>query len=174
MQIDGPQKKAMNRGANSLMNNVAIKLLTERGVDLDAMARLVCQLQQPYNQKLTVASCRNALEAVLSKREVQYAVITGITLDRMAENDSLEEPLGAIVRENNLLYSVDEVLALCIVNIYGSIGLSNFGYLVEERPGCLSRIGTDPDKVDTFLDDLVAALVAATCARIAHNTGYVQ
>lgn len=152
------------------MQNVALEMLRARGVDLEAMARLVMELQRPYNPNLSLESCRRALEAVLRKREVQYAVITGVTLDRMAEQGSLEEPLGSIVRENNRLYAIDEILALAIVNIYGSIGLSNFGYLGEERPGCLATLGAERKGVDTFLDDLVAALVAATCARIAHNT----
>lgn len=156
-------------GAPASTPNVAQALLAERGVDLDAMARLVYELQAPYNPKLSQERCREALDAVLRKREVQYAVITGVTLDRMAERRALDEPLGSIVREDSRLFAMDEVLALAIVNIYGTIGLSNFGYLVEERPGCLAALGGRPGRVDTFLDDLIAAIVAATCARLAHN-----
>ncbi len=149
---------------------MALEMLLDRGVDLEEMASLVFELQRPYNPGLSLESCRGALEAVLRKREVQYAVITGVTLDRMAERGDLDEPLGSIVREDHRLFAMDEVLALAIVNIYGSIGLSNFGYLGEERPGCLARL-RGQGRVNTFLDDLIAALVAATCARIAHNNG---
>jgi len=144
-------------------------MLQERGVDVGSMAELVLDLQRPYNPSLDLPACEKALTSVLAKREVQYAVITGITIDRMAEAESLEEPLGSIVRENNRLFAIDEVLALAIVNIYGTIGLSNYGYLGEVKPGCLARIGDRPGRVDTFLDDLIAAIVAATCAKIAHN-----
>lgn len=163
--------EAVEEGSPEPPPNVAQALLVERGVDLDQMAALVYELQAPYNSRLTKAACREALDAVLRKREVQYAVITGLTLDRMAERRALEEPLGSIIREDSRLYAIDEVLALAIVNIYGTIGLSNFGYLVEERPGCLAALGQRAGRVDTFLDDLIAAIVAATCARLAHNLG---
>ena len=61
------------------------------------------------------------------------------------------------------------MLGLAIVNVYGSIGLSNYGFLALERPGVLSRLGNQPGSVSTFLDDIVAAIVAATCARLAHQ-----
>ena len=110
----------------------------------------------------------DSLAMVLAKREVQHAVITGITLDELAEAGRLPEPLGSIVREDHPLYGVDEVLALSIVNVYGSIGFSNYGYLARAKPDVMRRLGRS-GIVTTFLDDLVAAIVAATCARIAHR-----
>lgn len=159
------------RPYNRPVENEAIRLLEERGIKLDSVARLVFELQLPYNPSLTLEECHVSVEHVLKKREVQYAVITGITLDQMAEEGSLKEPLGSIVRENHRLFAVDEILGLCIVNLYGTIGLSNFGYLGEVKPGCLSQIDKRQDRVSTFLDDLVSAIVAAACARIAHNAG---
>lgn len=150
------------------MNNVALEMLTARGVDLDSLARLVLELQLPYNPTLTLEEAKKSVRQVLAKREVQYAVITGVTLDMMAEEGSLMEPLGEIIRENHRLFAVDEVLAFSILNIYGTISLSNFGYLDQERPEVLAALDRSR-QVNTFLDDLVAAIVAAACARIAHN-----
>lgn len=151
------------------VEDVARRLLERRGVDLNDLAGLVYELQSPYLPTLTHEECLHHLKLVLRKREVQYAVITGITLDEMAEEGTLKEPLGSIVRENSRLFAVDAVLALCIVNVYGSIGLSNFGYLCEDPPEPLRRLDRS-GRVNTFLNDLAAAIVAATCARIAHNS----
>lgn len=148
-----------------------LELLRGRGVDPEDLVRLVLKLQRPYVPDLTADAARAHLHAVLAKREVEYAIITGVILDRMAEEGRLDEPLGSIVREDPSLYGVDKGLALSIVNAYGSIGMSNFGYLVHERPDVLEAFRTRPGRVCTFLDDLIAGLVAATCARIAHRAG---
>jgi len=150
------------------VRNIAVEMLEQRGVDLDALAQLVLELQKPYDPSLTLDRCRESVRQVLAKREVQHAVITGITLDIMAEEGTLKEPLGEIVRENDRLFAIDEVLAFSIINIYGSISLSNFGYLGVERPKILVELD-EAQQVNTFLDDLLAAIVAAACARIAHN-----
>ncbi|MBI2914349.1 MAG: phosphatidylglycerophosphatase A [Firmicutes bacterium] len=153
----------------SPVTDCAVSLLQSRGVDLKDIARLVKALQAPYDPTLTLKECLRSAEEVCKKREVQYAIITGIVLDQMAEKGSLDEPLQGIVLENNPLYGVDKVLALTIVNVYGSIGFSNFGYLGTEKPGFLARIANSGGQVNTFLDDILAAIVAATCARIAHR-----
>lgn len=151
------------------MENIAVDLLGQRGVAVDDMAELVLRLQTQYNSSLTLDKCRHTVMAVLTKREVQHAVITGITLDKMAERAALDEPLGSLVRGDDPLFGMDKSLGLAIVNVYGSIGLSNYGFLAQERPGVLARLGQRPGFVSTFLDDIVAAIVAASCARLAHQ-----
>ncbi len=42
--------------------------------------------------------CIANVERVLSKREVQNAVITGIQLDMLAEKGMLEEPIQSIIK----------------------------------------------------------------------------
>lgn len=153
------------------MSDAALRMLEAQGVSVADMARLVYKMQYPYNAGLTVAECMESVHMVVRKRDVQYAVITGVTLDRMAEAGTLQEPLGAIIREDNPLFGVDEVLALTIVNSYGSIGLSNYGYLARSKPDFLQRFAREAGGVHTFLDDLAAAIVAAACARIAHRNG---
>lgn len=149
--------------------SVAMAMLRRRGVELEHMARLVQELQQPFHPQLTLADCLASVRGVVAKREVQYAVITGLTLDEMAEEGSLQEPLGSIVREDHALYGIDAMLALAIVNMYGSIGMSNYGFLARRRDYLFRYSGGPQNKINTFLDDLVAAIVAAACARIAHG-----
>ena len=53
---------------------------------------------------------------VLSKREVQNAVMTGIELDVKAEKRELSEPLQSIMERDEGLYGIDEVLTFSITN----------------------------------------------------------
>lgn len=152
------------------MQQQIVRMLKERGVDLDCIAGLVLELQFPYNHKLTQEECRASVEKVLEKREVQNAILTGLVLDIYAERGLLPEPLQSILIRDDPLYGVDEVLALSITNIYGSIGFTNFGYLDKVKSGILKNINAKQEGVvNTFLDDLVAAIAAAAAARLAHQ-----
>lgn len=155
--------------AGKRRHETALNMLERRGIRLGEMARIVWELQHPYLPHLTVDDCLEAVRAVVAKREVQYAVITGLTLDEMAEEGTLKEPLGSIVREDHRLYGIDAMLALAIVNMYGSIGMSNYGYLASKEGFVRRCLGDGERGVHTFLDDLLAAIVAAACARIAHS-----
>lgn len=146
-----------------------VEMLRERGVTLEEVAQIVYEIQKDYYPDLTLPACVEAVQAVLAKREVQNAVLTGITLDVLAERNLVPEPLGSIIKQDHFLYGVDEVLALAITNVYGSIGLTNFGYLDKLKIGVLARLDRDRNQVNTFLDDLVAGIAAAAAARIAHQ-----
>lgn len=146
--------------------------LRTRGVHVRDLGDLVLRLQQPFVPGLTIEECVESVQHVLSKREVYNAVLTGIAIDELAERGALPEPLLSTVRHDDPLYGIDEVLALSIVNIYGSIGFTNFGYLDKVKPGVVGRVdrrGHAPGRCNTFLDDLIAAVVAAAASRIAHN-----
>lgn len=151
------------------MKDIVIRKLSERGVELVDIAAIVSELQKPYHPGLTPEVSLSTVLAVLDKREVQHAILVGIALDTMAEQGFLEDPLCAIVSEDEPLFGVDEILALGITNVYGTIGLTNFGYLDKVKPGILRLLNNHPTQVHTFLDDLVAGVAAAASARIAHN-----
>ncbi len=155
---------------SSELEKAALARLKERGVSLDEIAELVYDLQAPYLKNLTMEDCKQNVTAVLRKREIQNAVLTGIELDVLAENKELSSPLQEIVENDEGLFGVDEVLALAIVNVYGSIGLTNFGYLDKLKPKVISRLDShkDDDEVNTFLDDIVGAIAAAAASRLAH------
>lgn len=150
--------------------SVAVSLLAQRGVTLEEIARLVLDLQKPYLPDLTLKECVESVNRVLDKREVQNAILTGIALDVLTEKGLVDEPLASILRNDDGLYGIDEIMSLSIVNVYGSIGFTNFGYLDKVKPGVIGKINAQKDgQVNTFLDDLVAAIAAATAARIAHR-----
>lgn len=152
------------------MKETVIKKLNEREVHIEDIAVLVYELQKNYIPDISMSECRKNVEDVLEKREVQNAILTGISLDILAEKDIIEEPLLSIVKNDESLYGIDEILALSITNVYGSIGLTNFGYLDKIKPGILGKLNEDKHiKCNTFLDDLVAGVAAAACAKLAHS-----
>ncbi len=160
------------------MNNLdlrekAEKMLIERGVTIEQMAELTLFLQQKYVDGLTLEECIENVSAVLNKREVQNTIFTGIAIDKFAEQGLIEEPLNSMLRSDYGLYGLDEILALSIVNVYGSIGFTNYGYVDKVKPGILKEIDDkgkhNKNVCNTFLDDIVGAIAAAAASRIAHN-----
>lgn len=158
------------------MKSIVIEQLKERGVELQEIADIVCKLQRVYYPDLEIKLCYDAVNAVLEKREVQYAVLTGIALDKAAEEGKLPEPIITTIKTDEPLYGVDEILALAITNIYGTIGITSFGYLDKMKIGIIGRLDSAKDQVNTFLDDIVAAIASASAAKIAHSikTGLVD
>ncbi|SCX95768.1 phosphatidylglycerophosphatase A family protein [Alkaliphilus peptidifermentans] len=151
------------------MKSIVVNMLKDRGVTLEDMAELVFELQKKY-LPVTMAACLYNIEKVLDKREVQNAILTGIQLDKLAEAELIEEPLLNMLKNDDSLYGIDEILALSITNIYGSIGFTNFGYLDKVKPGIIGSIDKKQEgQVNTFLDDLIAGIVAAACSRMAHS-----
>lgn len=154
----------------TLNEQIARKWLQERGVTIEDIAELVMYLQNEYHENLQMEECILNVERVLSKREVQNAILSGIQFDILAEKKLLAEPLQTIIETDEGLYGVDETLALSIVNVYGSIGFTNYGYVDKKKPGILKVLNDkSTGKVNTFLDDIVGAIAAAASSRLAHR-----
>jgi phosphatidylglycerophosphatase A len=153
------------------MHMNVVQLLESRGVKVDDIVDIVYTLQKPYHPDLKQEECQISVMRVLAKREVQHALYTGIALDELAEKNLLPEPLQSMMNSDEPLYGVDEILALGITNVYGSIGLTSFGYLDKEKLGILNRLNVKGSGIHVFLDDLVAGIAAAASARIAHRNG---
>ncbi|MBO0471080.1 phosphatidylglycerophosphatase A [Enterococcus sp. DIV0242_7C1] len=148
----------------------ARQLLKERGVEMEDLAELVLYLQKPYIENLDLNTCIENIDSVLSKREVHNTIITGIQLDILAEQKKLLHPLQEIIEDDEGLYGIDEILALSIVNVYGSIGFTNYGYIDKVKPGILAKLNShEGPEVHTFLDDIVGAIAAAAASRLAHS-----
>ena len=151
------------------LNRAAVEMLEKRGVTIKDIGEIVLDLQKEYYPDLSLETCIENVEAVLTKREIIHAILTGIALDELAEKKLLPEPLQTIVELDEGLYGIDEITPLSILNVYGTIGLTNYGYLDKEKKGIIKKLDTEKGyAVNTFLDDLVAALAAAAASRIAH------
>ena len=95
--------------------------------------------------------------------------MVALELDRLAEEGQIKEPLLTIIRNDAGVFGVDEALALQTANIYGTIGVTNFGYLDRVKYGIIKQYDEDNDQVNTFIDDLLGAIVAALCGKLAHK-----
>lgn len=152
------------------MREKCIALLKQRGVEIDDIIDIVLLLQQPYIENLKREEVYDNLMEILNKREVHHAVYTGIAIDiSVDEGTFFDETIRNTIKEDYGLYGVDEVLAYGICNIYGSIALTNFGYVDKLKPGIIQVINDDLTQCNTFLDDIVGALAAAAASRLAHT-----
>lgn len=151
------------------LRTLTLDLLKKRGVELEDIASLVTQLQSPFNPAVNNEMSMYFVERTLRKREVQMTILTAIQLDILAENKQLMSPLQEIIEEDRPLYGTDESLAMAIVNVYGSIGLTNFGYLDKVKPGIIGQLDQAREgSVHTFLDDIIGAIAAAAASSLAH------
>jgi phosphatidylglycerophosphatase A len=149
--------------------------LEERGVRIDEIAELTFFLQADFYSDVTMEECIENVQMVLTKREVQNAILTGIQLDVLAEKEILREPLLQMIRSDESLYGIDEVMSLAILNVYGSIGFTNYGYIDRLKPGILCRVNSKSDgKIHTYLDDFIDAVAAAAASRLAHTRSHTS
>ncbi|MCM2677782.1 phosphatidylglycerophosphatase A family protein [Alkalicoccobacillus plakortidis] len=151
------------------VEKAARQKLAERGVTIEAIAEIVYDLQKPYAENLDMASCIESTDAVLTKREIQHAILVGVELDELAEKGMLSEPLLSMVKQDEGLFGVDETIALGSVFGFGSIAVTTFGYLDKQKVGIIDELDKRKEQVHTFLDDLVASIAASASARLAHR-----
>lgn len=76
------------------MQKLVIRKLEERGVSLEKVAEIVFELQSAYFADLTLEACYDAVLVVLKKREVQYAIITGLAWISLLNKDYCPTPFG--------------------------------------------------------------------------------
>ncbi len=152
------------------MYDKCVKLLEERGVLLDDIVELVFFLQGKYHPEVMHDEILLVVKGVIAKREVQHAILTGILIDQVAESKfPMDEDLRSILLADESLYGIDEVLAYGICNLYGSIALTNYGYIDREKPGILANINQHGSQCNVFLDDIVGAIAASAASKIAHT-----
>ena len=164
-----------SRVHSKTVEHAAFEALKRRGVTIEEIAKIVFEMQYPYNKGLTHAHCEKSVESVLKKREMQHAILVGIELDELAEKKMLSSPLQEIVEADEGLFGVDETIALGSVFTYGSIAVTTFGHLDKNKIGLISKLDTKVGNgIHTFLDDLVASIAASAASRLAHRTRDLQ
>lgn len=164
------QKQKKISGRQQALYQQVKQLLEKRGVTTNQIAAITYELQKEHLPELTMEDCQIHVEQVLKKREVQNAILTGIQIDLLAEKKQLLSPLQEMVEQDEGLYGIDEILSIAILNVYGSIGLTNYGYIDKMKLGIIKQLNRHQDgQIHTFLDDLVGAIAASAAARLAHN-----
>jgi phosphatidylglycerophosphatase A len=143
--------------------------LKKRGVTIDDLVNLTFKMQEEFIPNLTHDECREAVIDVMHKREFLNNAMVGLELDRLTEENKVAQPLADIIKNDAGVFGVDEALALQIAELYGTIGVTNFGYLDRVKSGIIKEFDTDGHHVNTFIDDLLGAIVAAACGKLAHQ-----
>lgn len=143
--------------------------LQKKGVTLHDIAQITYEIQRGFLPDVKVEEYEAATIDVMHKRELLNNVMVGLYLDKMATENQLDEPLQSIVAHDAGVFGVDETLALQIANMYGSIGVTNYGYLDRTKPGVISHLDTSKTSVNTFIDDIVGGIAAAVAGKIAHK-----
>jgi len=147
-----------------------VNALAKKGITYREIAQITFQLQTKYLPSLTLAECETETQEVLHKRELLNNAMVALELDRLATEGQLSEPLQSIVANDAGVFGVDEGLALNMANIYGTIGVTNYGYVDKVKEGVIKKLDTDKSGVvNTFIDDLVGAIAAAVAAKVAHK-----
>lgn len=154
------------------LKEVTIKKLKERGVSITSIAEITYQIQKKYSD-YTVEDYENFILEILEKREVTHAVLTGIAIDEAVEKGIFSPEISEVINRDEPLYGIDEILVFSILNIYGSIAYTNFGFVDKEKTGIIRELDerghNNPDQCHTFLDDIVGALAAAAASKSAHK-----
>lgn len=153
------------------MYQKCVDLLEERGVSMQDIVDCVVFLQKEFLKEIDEAKIRTNIVSVINKREVQHAILTGIEIDVKTEENNFGSPLlNGIIKDDQGLYGIDEVLAYGICNLYGSIALTNFGYIDRVKPGIIAELNSHAGgHCHTFLDDIVGAIAASAASKLAHG-----
>ena len=139
--------------------------LKKRNINSHTVGEAAYQLQHQYLPDLTVADFGYQLNEILKKREVLNTLALGFEIDNLATEKKLSEPLQTIIENDLGIFGLDELLAMNISQLYGSLSVSNFGFADKIKVGIAKDLDTDESHVRTFSDDLFSALVSAVIGR---------
>ena len=155
------------------LHDHVVNLLTERHVKLADLAEIVYNDQQKYNPDISRDFCLDAIDHVLQKREVQNIIMLGIYMDKQTDIDKNMDPyLRAILLRDEGLFQCDEALSTAITEVFGGIASSNRGYLDKTKPGIIGQVDRRTNSCNVFLDDILAAIVAAAESYVANKKPY--
>ncbi|MDD3171663.1 MAG: phosphatidylglycerophosphatase A [Bacilli bacterium] len=149
-------------------------LLLERGVTINDIAEVAYRQQGKYNPNISMRTCVESVEKILSYRDIFHIVQLSIEIDRLCEEGKLRSPIQEIIRADLGMFGIDEIFGLNIASMYGVIGQTNFGDIDVNKPGIVKELNDhgkgDNEMCHTFLDDVVGALAAAASTRVAQIT----
>lgn len=162
----------------NLLGDYVVEKLESRGVTIESMAEEAYNNQLPYKSDIKFDSAVEVIRHILyTKREVQFAILTGIAIDQLTEQKEIAKVdpiLQFIIETDQGLFGADEVLSMAIPNTGGSIALSNHFYIDKTKPGIVGKLNDIQQEsnykvVHTFLDDLVGGIIAKAAAQMAHD-----
>lgn len=159
------------------MQELNIKTLNERGVNIEDIAKIAWKQQSKYTPDIPFSVALDSVMKILSYRDIFHYIQLGAEIDRLAEERQFRGPIQDILFYDLGLFGIDEIVGLEIAGNYGAIGKTNFGDIDVNKPGIvkdLNELGKNEfgidnpnPKVHTMLDDIVGAIAASASTRIA-------
>lgn len=152
------------------MFELNVKALEKRGVSVDSIIDITYNQQKKYLKNVPLDVCKQSVEKILSLRDTFHYLQLAVEIDILAEQKKLSYPIQDIIHDDLGLFGVDEVMALDLSGIYGTIGETNFGDIDVNKTGIVAKLNEDGKKegiCHTFLDDIVGAIAAAASTRVA-------
>ena len=144
----------------------------ELGISRYELAKETLKEQTRHNPWMTLEDAYDAVEAVIRKREVQHALVTALTIDELADKKMLSEPMQSIIADDNPLYGIDETIALGTAGLFGTIAVTNFGFLDREKTDLAKKLNDEQKAgghITTMTDDLVSLIIASAEGKVAHS-----
>ncbi len=165
------QRNLFNRDEMLKMN---VKTLEERGVSVEDIAEVAYQQQAKWTKDISMKTCIDSVEKILSLRDAFHILQLGAEIDRLTEENLIREPLREILNSDLGMFGIDELFGLELAGMYGTIGKTNFGDIDVNKPLVVGRLNADGKHekamCHTFLDDIVGAIAAAASTRVAQIT----
>lgn len=153
------------------MLELNVKTLNERGVTVEEIADIAYQQQMKWSDGISMKTCVDSVEKILSLRDTFHLLQLGAEIDRLTEENLIREPLREILHSDLGMFGIDELFGLELAGLYGTIGKTNFGDIDVNKPGIVARLNdegkTSKEACHTFLDDIVGAIAAAASTRVA-------
>ena len=152
------------------MQELNIKTLNERGVDIKDIAMIAWKQQSKYTPDIPFDVALDSVMKILSYRDIFHYIQLGAEIDRLAEERQFRGPIQDILFYDLGLFGIDELIGLNIAGNYGVIGETNFGDIDVNKPGICKKLndeGKSLNQCHTFLDDIVGAIAAAASTRVA-------
>lgn len=149
--------------------NYVIKELESKGVTTRKIAEIAYDLEHNFLPDYNLEDYEREVVSVLHKREVLNNAMVALNLDNLANQNLLSQPLQEIVEQDSGVFGVDETLATQIANIFGSIGVTNYGFVDRTKPRIIGKLDNKEGVVNTFIDDIVGGVASAVAGKLAHR-----
>ena len=145
------------------------KQFADQGVTIKEMAKEAKLDQDKHGAKASLETYIKAIQNQLHKHDVLSIIMTGLAIDRLAEQHKLPEPLQTIVENDLGLYSTDELLSIALTQMYSGIAVTNYGSRDVTKKKLAKRIDESKTHVNCFLDDIISAIIAGAEAAVANK-----
>ncbi|KRL07979.1 phosphatidylglycerophosphatase A [Liquorilactobacillus hordei] len=146
-----------------------MKGLADKNITPKTIGEAVYEMEHEYFPEKTAEDFGEDFYSLFKKREVLNLVGTGLMIDDLANRELLPEPMQTIIANDLGQFGVDELISIGIANLYGSLGVTNYGYGDKIKIGYAKELDNEHGEINTFSDDIFTALASGMVGRLGHG-----